>query len=51
MNCLVNSDEVRMWAYEETLPSGEILINVINQTHSFCINYYWIILDMCQCRV
>jgi len=33
MSCLINSDEVRMWVYEETLPSGEKLTDVINQTN------------------
>jgi hypothetical protein len=29
----MNSDEVRMWVYEETLPNGEKLTDVINQTN------------------
>lgn len=33
MNYLISSDEVRMWVYEETLPSGEKLTDVINQTN------------------
>lgn len=33
MNCVINSDEVRMWVYEETLTSGEKLTDVINQTN------------------
>lgn len=33
MNLLINSDEVRMWVYEETLPSGEKLTDVINKTN------------------
>ncbi|MCH88232.1 glycerol-3-phosphate dehydrogenase, partial [Trifolium medium] len=33
MNCVMNSDEVRMWVYEETLPNGEKLTDVINQTN------------------
>jgi hypothetical protein len=27
------SDEVRMWVYEETLPSGEKLTDVINRAN------------------
>jgi hypothetical protein len=28
-----NSDEVRMWVFEETLPTGQKLTEVINQTN------------------
>lgn len=31
--CQWNSDEVRMWVFEETLPSGEKLTDVINRTN------------------
>ncbi|KAH7286958.1 hypothetical protein KP509_32G029600 [Ceratopteris richardii] len=30
---VIGSDEVRMWVYEEILPSGEKLTDVINNTH------------------
>jgi len=30
-------DEVKMWVFEETLPSGEKLTDVINQTNVFIV--------------
>lgn len=30
---MMNLDEVRMWVFEETLPNGEKLTEVINKTN------------------
>lgn len=43
---MINSDEVRMWVYEETLQSGEKLTDVINRTnvrtsHAFHSNFVY----------
>ena len=40
-----NSDEVRMWVFEETLPSGEKLTEVINRTNVKTYDRYHIAYD------
>lgn len=57
MSCLINSDEVRMWVYEETLPSGEKLTDVINQTNvrtissPICIQCFYLVSNILMTSV